>query len=1062
MKSLISCIIALLLVPGAARCADADTNTVRVFIFAGQSNMVGSDSKAKDIQRFPPFAGLETPQDNVLFSYNIGREDKRTSKGWVSLQPVDGVVGPELSFARRVAQETKAPIAIIKCAAGGTTLGGDWNPDVPSGFKLYPLALEWVRESLAELDRKKVAYRIEGFMWHQGENDMFSKEFKPKYGENLKNFLASWRRDLKTPDLKFYIGELCTKTIWGMDNREPMYAIRVGQKAVTDSDPRAEYIPTSHVGVEIGGGEGLHYHYGTLGQLEHGVNYADAYLRTIGKKPDAESALKVWPYAKGSAVKLFILAGHRNMEGERAFIQELKTLAGHETLAQDNGKVAFKYSLGGGYKTSQGWEPLGPAGFYDTFGPELSFARTLQGKAGGNIAIAKFTHSGSQMNDWTPQGTSAKDRNLYPRFITFIQESMRELQAKGHQVELAGIFYHVGENDMSFHPYRSKAAQWLQSTVAKSREDLEMPALKWFVSQQPPTDEKGLNKVDVTANIAALADADPAFIHLKAFDLPPQREKLVITTAGIVQLGELLAASYHENTTSAPRAATPFPRLTRDISGWQVHIQTKLIESEPTDTERALVLLKKMLDEIVRDVPSPAVAELRKVPLYFSPGYKPGQSGAEYHPGAGWLRDNGRDPGMARGVEFSGVHDFEAETKRMPNFALHELAHAYHDRVLKGGFDHAEIKAAYKRAKANGSYDKVERWFGNGRANTREKAYAMTSPMEYFAETTEAFFSRNDFFPFTRDELKRHDPEMDKLLERLWGSSTPSTKTSQVTPPPGELKLPAFYKKYLEADGYPIVASEKVNDYALKEAAYLVNLMLAKRPDVRAAMIKSGSRLCIIAHDEFTTDLPEWSTMTPKDYWDARARGMGGSADDPLCSCGEENLLAYPGDPYAAENILIHEFAHNIHLRGMVKVDATFDARVKAAYDSAMKAGLWKGKYASVNHHEYFAEGVQSWFDNNRVNDHDHNHVHLRSQLIEYDPGLAALCREVFGDTVLKYTKPATRLRDHLVGYDPATAPKFTWPDRLTKVKAEIREKAQARSDAANQGTTATPKEQAK
>ena len=120
-------------------------------------------------------------------------------------------------------------------------------------------------------------------MWHQGENDMFNKEFKPNYGKNLKNFLASWRRDLKTPDLKFYIGELCTKTIWGMDNRENMYAIRTGQKAVTDTDPLAEYIPTSHDAVEIGGEEGLHYHYGTLGQLEHGVNYADAYLRTIGR-----------------------------------------------------------------------------------------------------------------------------------------------------------------------------------------------------------------------------------------------------------------------------------------------------------------------------------------------------------------------------------------------------------------------------------------------------------------------------------------------------------------------------------------------------------------------------------------------------------------------------------------------------------------------------------------------------------------------------------------------------------------------------------------------------------
>lgn len=540
-------LIAALLAPLAACGADADTKTLRVFIFAGQSNMVGSDSKAKDIQRFPPFVGLDQPQDKVLFSYNIGREDKLTSKGWVALQPVNNIVGPELSFARRVSQEINAPIAIIKCAAGGTALGDDWNPDEPSGFKLYPLALQLVQSSLAELDQKKIPYRLEGFMWHQGENDMFNKEFKPNYAKNLKNFMACWRRDLKAPNLKFYIGELCTKTIWGMDNRENMYAIRTAQKAVTDADPLAEYIPTSHDAVEIGGGAGLHYHYGTLGQLEHGVNYADAYLRTIGKLPVRNRPLKVWPYAKGSPVKLFVLAGHRNMEGERAFTQELKALKGQAALANDNGRIAFKYSLGGGYKTSKGWEPLGPAGFYDTFGPELSFARALQAKVPGNLAIAKFTHSGSQINDWTPAGTNAKDLNLYPQFIAFIKASLQELQAKGHPVELAGIFYHIGENDMAFGPYRREAAKWLQTTVAKSREDLALPALKWFVSQQPPPDEKGLNAIDITANLAALAAADPAFIHLKAFDLAPHQEKLVITTAGIVQLGELLAQSYLEH-----------------------------------------------------------------------------------------------------------------------------------------------------------------------------------------------------------------------------------------------------------------------------------------------------------------------------------------------------------------------------------------------------------------------------------------------------------------------------------------------------------------------------------
>jgi hypothetical protein len=266
-----------------------------------------------------------------------------------------------------------------------------------------------------------------------------------------------------------------------------------------------------------------------------------------------------------------------------------------------------------------------------------------------------------------------------------------------------------------------------------------------------------------------------------------------------------------------------------------------------------------------------------------------------------------------------------------------------------------------------------------------------------------------------------------------------------ITAPPSELGAPAFYKKFIEASGYPIVASGTVNDYALREAAYLTDMMLAKIPDVRDAMIESGSRLCIIAWNEFTTDLPEFAHFKPKDFWDARARGTGGSETDPYCSCGEENLLGYPGDPYAAESILIHEMAHNIHLRGVLRLDPTFDDRLRKAYDATMAKGLWKGKYASVNDREYFAEGVQSWFDNNRENDHDHNHVNTRAELIEYDPGLAALCREVFGETELTYTRPETRLTDHLAGYDPNTAPKFVWPERLLAQKVKIRADAEAR-----------------
>jgi hypothetical protein len=281
----------------------------------------------------------------------------------------------------------------------------------------------------------------------------------------------------------------------------------------------------------------------------------------------------------------------------------------------------------------------------------------------------------------------------------------------------------------------------------------------------------------------------------------------------------------------------------------------------------------------------------------------------------------------------------------------------------------------------------------------------------------------------------------------------------QVTAPPAALQLDPFYSKYVSAGGYPIVSSAQVNDFALREAAWLVDQMLAQRPDVREAMINSGSRLCIMAHNEFTTELPEWKWMadpqhdgqesrgvSARDYWDARARGMGGSETDPFCSCAEENLLGYAGDPYSTECILIHEFAHNIHLRGLNQMDPEFDRRLRAAYDAAMAAGLWKGVYAAVNHHEYFAEGVQNWFSNNRQPDHDHNHVDTREELEAYDPELAKLCREVFGDTKLVYTKPATRLRDHLAGYDPSVAPEFRWPDRLTKAQDAIHAEAVRRN----------------
>lgn len=220
------------------------------------------------------------------------------------------------------------------------------------------------------------------------------------------------------------------------------------------------------------------------------------------------------------------------------------------------------------------------------------------------------------------------------------------------------------------------------------------------------------------------------------------------------------------NKAASPAKSTSQIRWqTHEILGWQVNVHPRLHAEQADELRVALDLLTRQLEEIVRVVPPAAVAQLRQVPLWFSPEYGGQPPRAEYHPGRGWLVEHGRDPAMWRGVEFTNVRIFEAETRRMPNFALHELAHAFHDRVL--GFDNADIEAAYRRAQASGRYEQVLRQDSEGN-KSKGKAYAMVDPKEYFAETSEAFFSRNDFQPFDRGELQLLDPSMFQLLSTLW------------------------------------------------------------------------------------------------------------------------------------------------------------------------------------------------------------------------------------------------------------------------------------------------------
>lgn len=257
----------------------------------------------------------------------------------------------------------------------------------------------------------------------------------------------------------------------------------------------------------------------------------------------------------------------------------------------------------------------------------------------------------------------------------------------------------------------------------------------------------------------------------KRFDVLPYPNRTHAIKEGRNTDQHLMAAMtrFLRDNLQAPYAPAPDPVYeVRTLRGWTLHVNRELLAADARPTATALDHLDKQLAEVERTVPAAAVPKLRRVPLYFNPEYPGVRPSAEYHPGAGWLRDRGRDPGMAKCVEFTNVRIYAAEVNRMPSFVLHELAHAYHDRELPKGFGNPDVAAAYARAKEGGKYDKVERHNGNGRPNTREKAYALTTPMEYFAEATEAYFGRNDFYPFTRDELKVHDPGAYELLGKVW------------------------------------------------------------------------------------------------------------------------------------------------------------------------------------------------------------------------------------------------------------------------------------------------------
>ncbi len=217
---------------------------------------------------------------------------------------------------------------------------------------------------------------------------------------------------------------------------------------------------------------------------------------------------------------------------------------------------------------------------------------------------------------------------------------------------------------------------------------------------------------------------------------------------------------------------------------------------------------------------------------------------------------------------------------------------------------------------------------------------------------------------------------------------------------PDDLSFDPFYKKYCDADGIPIISSNEVADLALQQAYYIVMNMLVAVPDIRQELVSNGAYFAIIGKNEMQTSLPEYSHLD-SEYWDQRARGLGGSLDFPITSSAEENLLCLRNDRYYGESITIHEFAHTISLMGLGDDFDSLLIEFTGIYESAKELGLWENTYAGSNLEEYWAEGVQSYFNANAQSmsgDGVHNHVNTREELAEYDPALYEFISRIFND----------------------------------------------------------------
>jgi hypothetical protein len=368
------------------------------------------------------------------------------------------------------------------------------------------------------------------------------------------------------------------------------------------------------------------------------------------------------------------------------------------------------------------------------------------------------------------------------------------------------------------------------------------------------------------------------------------------------------------------------------------------------------------------------------------------------------------------------------------SIAVHEFCHTI-DAALR------TVDAGWRQRLAQVYKDAMSKGLWKG-------AYAASNPAEYWAEICQSYFDCNRVNNWnhnaiaTREQLKLYDPagyDLVRTTFRLTPENDwryrPLRRQPSVGAPPARLKVDPYYTKFTYAREFPVAGSKHVSDEALLKANDTIRKLFAYRHDVLKAMIEAGARLVVLGRSEKLSDLPELKDASKQAGFD-EVRYLDYSPSLKLMVVPEENVLRSAGEPFAGRCMVISVFARGLYqvvgtraadpdfekrrdkqqyeLR-VKRLDVEFDRRLQKLHESALGNDRWKGTAAGRNRAEYWAAGVEAYFDAGgdglAPNDADRP-ITTREALKAYDPELYALVDE----TMAYKGRVDWRVRRHAIG----------------------------------------------